>query len=120
MLLEINGVIHEVEHQAVIGILTFIEALSKEMYDKLPVHMQIMADQGARAMLYDLEKKMVSKGYTKEQAKEMRPEKGTAPTQKIASVALGNAVPFLNKITVVINKTEQTVKSIGIKIDEEL
>lgn len=119
MQLDINGTKHTISNEAMIGLLKFFELSAKEAYNKLTPNYQIIADQGARAMLYDLEKKSIKAGRSKEEAKTFRPENGQQPSEKMLQTVLGNSKPFLDKVTISLSTSDHIVHNIEIHYSDE-
>lgn len=81
--------------------------------DKINPAYKLIADQIARKMLYDFEKKAVAAGIDKETAKNFRPDKNQSPIDKLIRLMLmQNAGQFLDKVKLTILTDGQQITQV--------
>lgn len=113
MYLSINGANYPVSLDCKKQLLEDVNGYLTILYNNLPVEFRLIADQSARALIYDTEKKLIKKGVDKEEAKSLRPVKGESPTLALLRLLAVVGSDFLENAHVVIVKDDITQNITG-------
>lgn len=93
--------------------MSYVSTDAVNALNKMNPMYKLVADQLARKMLYDFEKKAVASGISKDQAKQFRPSDGQAPIDKMLDLMLmQNAGQFLQHIHIAVTTDKNNVTQI--------